>query len=193
MGYKDREIEVKLLTKSARSMKRVNVFVHNALENQYQCRPIIVGSATDIYWQAPEDSDADFIRLRELDNTDDKGCNSQITLKYSDKGGNINRVEIDVPIGDKAKGAKLLTYLLGDPLGTITKDYVVYFLDDEHTTVSVYQVIKDKRVFVEVEAKTMQRVRQIIDLISGQYEYERVQQSLFELFVLKLGMTTESV
>lgn len=193
MSYRNREIEIKLLARNAKSIKEVDTWIKAKLAEEKRCRPIIVGSATDIYWAAPDDSEADFVRVRELDDADENGLMHQMTLKYSDKGSNINRVEVDVPIGNKTRAEKFLTYLLGDPLGQVTKDYTVHFLEDEHTTISVYQIIKDPRVFVEVEGKSLRRVKELITQISGMFEYVRVQQSLFQMFVEKVPMTTEPV
>lgn len=187
MGYKNREVEIKLLVASRFNVNTVNAAVAKALENYPRCRENIVGFAADTYWKAPEDSNADFVRLRILDEPDSKGNTSQITLKSSDRGNNVNRVEVDLGISDTAQGNTLLTMMLGDPQGQVTKRYTVYFLEDEHTTVSVYKVVRDKRIFVEVEGKSMKSVKQITrDLLEVGLEFDgRCKGSLYNMFVEK--------
>jgi adenylate cyclase class IV len=155
----------------------------------------VVGCASDTYWDVPEESQADFLRLRILDEPDEGGNPAQITLKASDKGGNVNRVEVDLGVSDHVQANKLLTYLLGDPLGQVTKRYTVYFLEDVHTTISVYKVMKDKRIFVEVEATTLKRVKEMTKTLveKGGLKVERIPQSLFDMFVQKKIMTPEPV
>lgn len=194
MGYKNREVEWKLLTEGTASMPSIDRIVRSVLEKHTTfCKPIIEGSAADTYFQPPEDARADFIRVRELDEPDEHGCMAQVTLKYSDKGGNVNRIEMDLGVSDPEQAVKLLTYMLGDPLGRVTKRYTVYFLENVHTTVSVYKVFKDKRVFVEVEAMNVKRVQEVADLLRrhGGLKFQRAKRSLFDMFVLKKEMLLE--
>lgn len=194
MGYKNREIEWKLLTEGATSMPPVDRTVHEILKkNGSFCKPIIEGCAADTYFQPHEDMRADFVRVRELDEPDEHGCMAQITLKHSDKNGNVNRVEIDLGVSSAEQAVKLLTYMLGDPLGRVTKRYTVYFLENIHTTVSVYKVFRDKRVFVEVEALSLKRVTEITTLLrrEGGLKFDRVTTSLFDMFVAKKPMAME--
>lgn len=194
MGYKNREIEWKLLTEGATTMAPVDRVVHSVLKSHIPfCKPIIKGCAADTYFCPPEEARADFVRVRELDEPDEHGCRAQITLKYSDKDGNVNRVEIDLGVSDPEQAIRLLTYMLGDPLGRVTKHYTVYFLENVHTTVSVYKVMKDKRVFVEVEATSAKRVAEVTDWlrVDGGLKFERVKTSLFDMFVAKKDMLLE--
>lgn len=197
MGYKDREIEWKLLTDGFVSIAPVEKIITQLLldvnNGDRGCRPTIIGCASDTYWSAPEESPADFVRLRVLDDTDEHGNPAQITLKASDRGGNVNRVEVDLGVSDHSQANKLLTMMLGDPLGQVTKRYTVFFLEDVHTTISIYKIVRDKRVFVEVEARTLKRVKEITRILveRGGLCFTRIPQSLYDMFVLKKEMTPE--
>lgn len=175
-------------------MASVDKVVAGVFGNVQQCRPVIRGCAADIYWAPPEDSTADFVRLRRLDEPNERGLDSQITLKSSDKGGNVNRVEIDLGVDSHRQANLLLSMMLGDPLGQVTKRYTVYFLENQHTTISVYRVLKDKRIFVEVEATSLDRVKELAaSLVEAGLSFKRVQQSLFDMFVAKKPMTLADI
>lgn len=197
MGYRNREVELKLLVDGHSTMASVERAIRPLLSEltDQQARPVVVGCAADTYWAAPDESPADFIRLRILDEEDARGNPAQITLKSSDKGSNINRIEVDLGVSDHSQANKLLTLMLGDPLGQVTKRYTVFFLEDIHTTVSVYKVMKDKRIFVEVEATTLKRVKEITKILmdQGGLKFTRIPQSLFEMFVVKTPMTPEVI
>jgi len=197
MGYKNREIEWKLLCEDFTNMSHVDKIVKETLSKLEigLCRPILEGCATDVYWPAPEESRADFVRLRTLDEADENGCTAQITLKKSDRGDNVNRVEVDLAVGEPAQGNKLLTVMLGDPLGQVTKRYTVYFLENVHTTISVYKVLRDRRVFVEVEGTTLKRVKELTKLLmdNGGLKFKRSPRSLFDIFVRRAEPELEPV
>lgn len=183
MGYKNREVEWKLIV-DGQSMAAVDKIVSGVFKEQ--CRPKVTGCASDIYWDSPEDSDADFVRLRMLDEPTPERA-AQITLKSQDKGNNVNRIEVDLDVSDPRQANTLLSIMLGDPLGQITKKYYVYFLENEHTTVSIYKIVKDKTVFVEVEGINLKRVKQLTkELIDGGIKFVgRSELSLFDVFVKK--------
>jgi len=194
MGKHDREIEIKLLTQEYTSLPAVDKIVCGALKDLVQCRPVIYGCATDSYYDSPEDSDADFVRIRELDEPKNPHIPAEVTAKASDRGGNVNRIEMDLGIESASQGNKLMALLLGDMKGRVTKRYTVYFMEDQDTTVSVYKVFKDKRVFVEVEATSLRRVKELIAVLQAAgLEFVRVEQSLFQLFVKHVPMTTVPV
>ena len=93
MGYKNREIEVKLKISSNR-ITRVNINnIAQIIEQSLIHYRKVSGNSTDIYYHSPFDTDA-FIRLRK------SGSNSEMTTKIKDRNTNINRVEIDLQIKD---------------------------------------------------------------------------------------------
>lgn len=186
MGFKNREIEVKLWAKGATTYNTMCNFVEAAVQSFYPKYDIeddlVVGNATDIYWPAPRDGMGDFVRLRKTA----KG--GQITLKSTDKGNNVDRVEIDLEVHDYKQAKELMLALHGKPKATVTKKYQVYFLENQFTNVSVYQVKGDDRIFVEVEAKTKTRVKEIIQALMAapkrpSDEFVWIQSSIYEMFV----------
>ena len=179
MGYKNREIEVKLLVKGITSLKTVN----NHLEKMFpDPEDLVIGKSKDVYFHPPVGSEVDFARVRFFPDRD----GGQLTIKASDKGNNVDRIEVDVEVKDCDQAVKFLNHLLGrEPTGTLTKRYIVYFLDKRDTTVSLYQLVGDSRVFLEVEARSMAKVDKLLKELENilPYELERVNSSLFQLFV----------
>ncbi len=177
MGWGNREVEIKLQV--------LNDFTFNQVSSQLRdfygdiCDRIISGASKDIYFKAPRASKADFVRVRY--GTRDEL--SQITLKYSDRGTNKNRVEIDVEVSDPDQAEVLLKYCLGKPVGKIKKKYHVYFLND-YDNVSCYQIDGDDRVFIEIEAKTRKKVDKLRkELTSTFLDLKVINKSLYQLFL----------
>lgn len=184
MGYKNREIEIKLLV-TGYNYQTACDFVESTVKKLYPKYDteddFVVGNATDIYWPAPRDGVGDFVRLRKTS----KG--GQITLKSTDKGSNLDRVEIDLEVEDYKQAKELMLSLHGKPQATVTKKYNVYFLESEFTNVSVYQVKGDGRIFIEVESKTKGRLKEIIkELLKDAEEsssWTWIQSSIYDMFV----------
>jgi len=188
MGYKNREVEVKMLAVGVKGLQtmvdRIDPLFKNASD-------IIIGNAADLYWSTPKNSPADFVRLRRVSNASDEG---QITAKATDKGSTVDRVEIDLPVPYKQAKALMLA-AHGDPTAEVVKKYHVYLLENDDTTVSVYQVRNDDRVFVEVEARTKKRVAEIIRVIlaGSNTDYEWIQSSVYNMFVEKKAMKSVAI
>lgn len=181
MGYKNREIEVKLLMQNVASMKAVDKHLQEMFPDP---EDLIIGKSKDVYFFPPEGSKADFARVRFFPDRD----GGQMTIKWSDKGNNVDRVEIDVEVSDCDQAVSFLEAFTGQKAsGVINKRYIVYFLDKRDTTVSLYQVVNDSRVFLEVEARRMEKVDKLLEDIKKHIPYsaERVNKSLFQLFVEK--------
>jgi adenylate cyclase class IV len=181
MGYQNREIEIKLLVQKAKSLAEVN----NLLGRHFKAKSksVIRETSKDTYWDSPKSSKADFARLRYYP----QGL-AQMTIKHTDKGDNLDRVEVDLEVGDPDKAMLILTALLGKPKGSIVKEYVVYFLDENETTISLYQIVNDSRIFVEVEAKTEKKVFALIKEITkvlSHYKLKRETKSLYQIFLAK--------
>lgn len=189
MGYKNREIESKLVIKQKQGGPSVNMKnVDKALEKAFEdeTENYVEGTSNDTYWKAPSGAPADFGRVREM-----SSGKCMLTAKGKDKGDNLDRIEVDLDvIGTPLQVTKFMENLLGTPGGTIRKTYGVYVLENEHTTVSLYRVHGDDRVFVEVEARTKKRMLQMEDkvkryLLESGFDSERSEKSLFEMFVAK--------
>ena len=178
MGYKNREIEVKLVVENADSLSKINNILKKHFKKKSKRQR--VGISKDAYWRTPRTSKADFIRLRCY-----SGGRAQLTVKHTDKGDNLDRVEIDLEIDDSKKASLMLSSVFGSSLGFIHKRYSTYFLDNEDTTVSLYQIVNDKRVFLEVEARSKKEVFSLIKEVEGilpNYKLKREKRSLFQLF-----------
>lgn len=191
MGWKNREIEIKMLAVGIKTLDTMVSRVEKALKSETQ--EVLIGNAGDLYWKAPRSGDADFVRLRRMSNASNEG---QITLKATDRGDNVDRVEIDLHIDDYKQAKTLMLTLHGDPMASVIKKYHVYFLENQDTTVSVYQIRDDDRVFVEVEARTRKRVKEIIQTLldaPDKTEYNWVQSSVFNMFVERKDMKLQPI
>jgi hypothetical protein len=189
MGYKNREIESKLVVKQkpggpVANTRNVDRVLERAFEDE--TKDYVEGTSNDTYWEAPSGAPADFGRVREM-----SSGRCMLTAKGKDKGDNLDRIEVDLDVhGTPIQVVKFMENLLGVSGGTIRKTYGVYVLENEHTTVSLYRVHGDDRVFVEVEARTKKRMLQMEDkvkrhLLESGFDSERVEKSLFEMFIAK--------
>jgi adenylate cyclase class IV len=185
MGYRQREIEMKTVVKGARRMADVDRLLAPLLIKR---RRIIIGKSEDIYFNPPKGAKADFVRLRRA-NKDGKAT---LTLKWTDKQDNFNRVERDLHVPQFSKAMNVMTDLFGAPAGAVNKSYVVYFMGSRHddessTTISIYKIINDPRVFLEVEAKSEAKVHYWMKRIARALPFDLVREkrSLFQIFVKK--------
>lgn len=189
MGYKNREIESKLVVKQrpggpVANTRNVDKVLERAFEDE--TKDYVEGTSNDTYWKAPSGAPADFGRVREM-----SSGRCMLTAKGKDKGDNLDRIEVDLDVhGTSIQVIKFMENLLGVSGGTIRKTYGVYVLENEHTTVSLYRVHGDDRIFVEVEARTKKRMLQMEDkvkrhLLESGFDSERVEKSLFEMFIAK--------
>jgi len=181
VGYRNREIEAKMLVEGVTKMNDV-VKLLNPVFDEDRCESIIVGASKDVYFTPPKDAKADFMRVRYGHK---KGDQSYFTIKYTDRGDNLNRVEKDVPIGDPDLMVDTLSDLHGAPRGAIHKRYKVYFLSEEHDTISVYQIKGDARVFVEVEATSQVKLEKFLAEVQKvlPYTLTRSTKSLYQMFL----------
>lgn len=189
MGYKNREIESKLEVRQrqggpAANMRNIDRIIEKEFEDDTE--DYIEGTSSDTYWEAPSGAPADFGRVREM-----SSGRCQLTAKAKDKGDNMDRIEVDLEVrGTSLQVIKFMENLLGSSGGVIRKTYYVYVLENEHTTVSLYRVHGDDRVFIEVEARTKKRMLQLEDRVKrclneGGFEPQRAEGSLFEMFIVK--------
>lgn len=191
MGYRNREIEIKLLVEGTSKLPLMKETVEAWVTSLYPDFDYVIGNATDLYWHAPDRGQGDFVRLRRT-----SGNKAQITMKGTDKDDITNRIEIDLEVDDYKQARVLMEGLHGDPIERVKKKYHVYFLENDDTTISVYQVTKDSRVFIEIEGRTKKRVRELTAALlafNDNFQYTWVNSSLYNIFVAKDGMETQSV
>lgn len=155
---------------------------HTALDSMFTttAKPQV---SLDKYWKAPS---VDFVRLR--------ANSKELTVKVSDKGGVIDRIEENVVLAANNLSAaeRLMTLLLGPSNLKLTKKFSVYT-----TTVSpapgtsfdvdlcLYQVEEDsrKRIFFEVEAESLAVVDYTLDKIEGLFKMAQENRSLYQIFI----------
>lgn len=181
MGYKNREIESKLIVPL--SFKLVCEGLTSLLGFD---RPTLrVGSSLDTYWSVHDGRvEADFLRVRERDGI------RQITIKGKDRGDNLNRIEVDIDSTSSTHNIhRLVRCLLGKPAGIIAKTYQVWELESEYDTVCCYYLTTPDDcpyTIVEVEARTEERMLELEQQVRGLFpRAERAPGSLYEMFVLK--------
>jgi adenylate cyclase class IV len=186
MGFKNREIELKYII-SSNKKTRINMENISKLISQMNVdiSKKISGESSDVYWKSPYNQNA-FIRLRI------SGNNSEITTKIKDKNTNSDRIEIDLPTDNPEQAFNLLNAILIKPCGKITKKFIVFILENSDTTISLYQIKnhKDNSLFVELEAKSIERVKELENsmrfiLLDNQLNIDLVDKSLYELFISK--------
>lgn len=178
MGFRNREIEVKLEVMSKDSLADLRRDIYRAYHDD--CSQIINGYSKDVYFGTPG-LKGDFARVR----YGRKGELSQLTVKYTDKNLN-DRVEIDVPTNNPKAAEAFCRQLFGPPDGEIKKKYHVYFLNS-HSNIAIYQIKNDPRVFVEIEATTRKRVDNILNVFQKKFPDLKLKQStksLYQLFVV---------
>ena len=191
MGYKNREIEVKMVVVDGERPYNLMSGINKSISNHFSSLRLkyIEGFSADTYWNKVNNTDKiGFFRIREME---DGSC--QLTVKEQDKGNNYDRIEIDLMSHDKPKQAILLmTQLLGPHLGVIKKKYYVHVLDSDHEekpTVSIYQIKGDNRVFVEIEAHSVKEVERLKEEVAEILKFsfgvhlEVETNSLFAIFI----------
>lgn len=187
MGFRHREIEVKLLVMNM-DLETVNRHLKSLFSTEIT--RTIFGSSVDTYWSLGEDVKGQFIRMRERDGI------RQITVKGKDRGSNINRIEIDVDsTSDVSTINKLLNAAHGKAAGRIGKTYYVHWLEgeSEHTNVCCYCVEPEfmrvyPHIVIEVESTTESKMLEIEAKVSSHfsrqgYVIERAPGSLYEMFI----------
>jgi len=150
----------------------------------HEVQEVRMGTSKDTYWAAPARAKGQFARVRERDGI------RQLTVKGQDRGGNEDRLEVDLDCTSPTfRIHRFMRALLGKPAGVIEKTYWVFELESEHDTVCCYEVLgHEGEVFVECEAKTTARVHELVALVMSALvgeglHVESAGGSLFELFV----------
>lgn len=176
MGHKNREIEKKFIVSNKNlSFKEVCFFVKNCfIEDLWDDE--ITGRSSDVYWHSPSPQTADFIRIRQYPTGD-----GQLTLKHSDQGTNVNRIEIDVGVHKSSQAVEFVTKLLGSPIGEIEKDHLTLFWHLRGYAASVYKISSHPDIFIEIEAKTIEDVDNLVGKLDG-IELDQEHRSLYQIF-----------
>lgn len=177
MGYENRELEVKLQLHCT-SFDTAERTLDTVLSGLWNTK--LSGKSKDIYYKTYNNEKVDFLRIRFLPENN----SGEITVKYSDKGTNTDRVEIDLAVSDPQQATVLFTQLMGEPAGSITKQYSVYFLPNG-ATISLYRVLGDSRLFVEVEAREQLELDRLVSNLIEDclYDMTKINKSLFDLFI----------
>jgi adenylate cyclase class IV len=196
MAKGNREIEVKFASLS--SYKHIYNNLSYICEQLNPDFELIRGVSTDSYWLTPKISKAQFVRLRKNPNRP-----AQLTVKGEDNGNNVDRVEIDVDC-DFKQANELMTFAYGEPL-VVKKKYDVFFLEDEHTNVSMYQVHgrtveidgkEVKPIFIEIEAQSMSRLLEISQQFSKLTNINSmwwVKSSIYDMYVAEKKVKTSTL
>ena len=191
MSHNNREIEIKLVidpaslslykgrAKMVKATQRLQELMARLNLTMTQ---VVHGKSSDFYYDSPKGAKADFARARALE--DNQGA--LLSVKASDKRNNFDRIETkDIFVEDMGTAKLFLELLLGKSVGEVEKTYMVYFLDDKETNISVYQITGSKYVFIEIEAQKHELVVDLCELLLSQYPLpvSRVENSLYSIFV----------
>lgn len=136
------------------------------------------GCSKDVYW--PGNSKLDFVRLRGHSEN-----SAEITGKYTDKKTSLNRIEIDIPSTDPKACEKLLGRLLGKAIGSITKEYAVFFLKNKKLpNLSVYRILNTDDVYIEIEGVSKSEVYNIYRYLKKTmpYKTKKINKSLYSIY-----------
>lgn len=193
MGYKNREIEVKILLPVKGNLyedcvKEIRRIFGGESDETVRSR------SSDLYWKGRDAQS--FVRLRRMSSVkDDRGV---ITYKSQDRGCNFDRIEIDAPTSYRQAHAFMMQ-AFGPALGEVEKRYDVFLMGerDEHdeadASVSVYQITGSPEIFVEIEARSKKKVEELVRKLATQGPWTglvAVTTSLYAMFVQKRAMKT---
>lgn len=177
MGHKNREIEKKyVIADQTKTYNQVLTLFNTFFLEEADL--VIKGAGRDDYWHPMDPSKADFIRVRPMP---DGSC--QLTIKYTDKGSTLDRVEIDVPIKEPAQAHAFMSQLAGPMAGGIFKKYTVFMMDQKDTSISLYKITGDSRVFVEIEARSVGKVDKLYRAVNEIISITHEPRSLYQLFL----------
>jgi len=170
------EIEKKYVIEDMSLKKAIDT-----LSSLYLKKDKVSGCSKDVYWTPPTSlkKKADFIRVRDLGEQ-----RSQLTLKKCFNQHNTTRLEIDVNTLHPTKATDFATQLFGKPAGAITKKYFCVFLS-KTTNISIYRIVGDKRVFLEIEAANIETVDAVHAELKQTFKMKHEKKSLYQLFIRK--------
>lgn len=186
MGFRNREIEVKLIVEGTSLDK-----LHSILAEHLSSHGVddqIYGKSADWFWALPEKAEGQFLRLRDL------GSIREMTVKARDRDL-LNRLEVEIQTKSSLNQCKrLIKSMYGKSDGKITKEYYVFNIEGlAHSAISVYDVEvegqpKFKDMIVEIEMLTESNIlhweKEITSVLreAGLKVY-RAPGSLYEMFI----------
>jgi len=178
-----REIEIKLLLESHLSLEQVSRTIMNYLVAKHGLEFTLTKPNTvDVYWINTGGGPAEWVRLRR-----DLGFREGVlTTKFTDKGSNINRGELESTVW-ASTAYDVLKSLFGKEAGILYKNSIMYVNSTLETSVSVYQVDGSVRVYLEIEGPSLRAVNKLAKDFLDYADYTGVQiigSSLYEMFVL---------
>ena len=183
MCHDNREIEKKFLV-AGKTLQETKELIEAIVK---ECSSDS-GRSKDCYWHPKAGMKADFVRLRYM--PDGTG---QMTVKYSDKGSNLDRIEIDVEVADPHQALSFLAQIHGEPAYNITKNFHSFWVDEEKSTnISTYQIEGDSRVFLEVESRDLNQLTHFESLLGTAVVLEHEERSLYQIFIKQKGDKNES-
>jgi CYTH domain-containing protein len=137
----------------------------------------VYGNSTDYYFDV--NGKADFLRLRVYNDS-----HTELTIKTKDQASNFNRLEVNLESGSEENAQVLCTHLFGKAIGSITKQYSVFwpsFAPD--TVVSTYTVPGIERPILEVEAPSEGEVLAMTKILNAELALIEEPNSLYELVI----------
>lgn len=137
----------------------------------------------DDYWPVP--GKAQFVRLRRSKGRQGSETRTldEITVKAKDRRSNVNRLELNLDVGEQPIVAeKLLKLACGESSTCVYKNEYVWFLPGS-VVLSLCEVNKGK-VYIEVEGPSLASIERIIRGIKKRFKpLKQEPKSLFELYV----------
>jgi hypothetical protein len=165
-----RELERKFVVDEEKSLKELDRDICAILQDHDPYR----ATSYDRFWRHPT---VDFIRLREN--------SSELTVKVTDKGTILDRIEENVVVDDLKTAARFANLLFGDPV-ILVKTFSVWNTKlpgaPAPGTVCLYQVKGDSRVFLEVEASDLETVDAMTVFVDKYFDLTIETRSLFQIF-----------
>jgi len=141
------------------------------------------GSGKDYFF---ESSKADVVRVRNYDDLP----GGQLTVKKNDKGGIVDRLEINVALNDQQAvddSLQLMRALHGTEVAAVWKTYKILWLDRINTNISIYKtdIAMDECVIIEVEGPDVFTINGVITKIKKIISMDIVNKSLYEMSLEK--------
>lgn len=173
MNIYKREIERKFVLKGI-------TYSHAFVWLRNRAPMTINGESFDEYWKAPN---VDFVRLR--------GNTKELTVKVTDKGTVVDRIEENVIVNDLEAMYRTTNLMFGPPCLTLTKKFSVFNATcrpapgtEFKAIICLYEVTDDpeQRVFLEIEAESLKIVDVFAELMPKSFVLAPETRSLFQIF-----------
>jgi hypothetical protein len=144
---------------------------------------------TDFYWKAPENSEIQFVRLRDSWGIGSDGFSRQlqeITVKAKDNNNNVDRLELNLGIKEP-KEAKMILNLLFGPSYSIKKEEIVLFIREvgasSEVVISLAQVNNKAPIYLEIEAKNEEIIDLYVAKLEKKFKFKQEMKSMYEIYI----------